>query len=227
MSSFIIISNLPNIYSTALSDLNMNGFKITDNSTDLTLQSNNNIFITSASDCIISGSQSEIKLTNNFNVQAGDVEIGSGAGGFYRCGNNTVAGVGAEIVADDGISLEAIGGSVSINAQKTKIQSAIINKYTNTADATYNILETDYTIIQETSGSTVNLPTITATNVGQSYYVINTSIGNITLASPSSQTIYRKNGLSGTSITLNAGNAYMLQAIPLTTAVSTFGWIAI
>lgn len=49
----------------------------------------------------------------------GSVELASGSGGFYRCGTNTTAGVGAEIIADDGIRLEAISGNVGLLAGNT------------------------------------------------------------------------------------------------------------
>lgn len=95
---------------TALSDLNMNGFNITA-PTDIGINASN------------------ITLTSVSNV-----EIGAGAGGFYRCGNNTVAGVGAEIVADDGIMLQAINTGVSIDGPYC---AKYINPQSNTINISY------------------------------------------------------------------------------------------
>ena len=73
--------------------------------------------ITSVSDIILDANSGNSKLSLFGGV--GNVELASGSGGFYRCGTNTTAGVGAEIIADDGIRLEALSGNVGLLAGNT------------------------------------------------------------------------------------------------------------
>jgi len=81
------------------------------------------VLVDSTNDIVLQASNSIVA-----NATA-NIEIGSGNGGFYRCGTNTTAGNGAEIVADDGIRLEAIAGPITLKSENNGVSLAGLTAY--------------------------------------------------------------------------------------------------
>ena len=108
------------------------------------------------------------------------------------------------------------GGFILSNevAAKYSIKTASYSIQGTTAGNSQN---NDGTIEQQTSGTTVTLPTAVG-NQGITYVIKNTSGGTVTLATTSNQTIFTSSAV--TSITLQSGDSYTVQS-------NGTNWIAI
>lgn len=108
------------------------------------------------------------------------------------------------------------GGFVLSNevAAKYAIKTA---SYAIQGSSSQNSQANDGTIEEQTSGTTLTLPTA-VNNQGITYVVKNTSAGTVTLATTSSQTIFATSAV--TSITMQSGDSYTVQS-------NGTNWIAI
>lgn len=121
------------------------------------------------------------------------------------------------------ITLDGSDGAVAVSAGVR-----YKNSQTLSGVGSYTPTSSDYALSFPTS-TTITMPVITATNVGQQYIITNTGIApvSLTIQTPggSSQSFYTKTG-NVLAITVSAGYSYIFTAIK-TTSNTTYGWSAI